>query len=144
MSAPSPSPVQQYSGLLPSPAMASGPTQQSGPAVSTPYPPAIETSGLHPAPMSAISAVSAPISRPVATIASQPPPSLPAYVSPALAVGPTHVSAQRPPGVPTIQEHTPSIQVIDAPRLPGVAHWVVAVVGIVCFGLGLALGLALR
>ena len=140
MSAPSPSPVQQYSGLIPSPTMGSGPTQQSGPAVSTPYPPAIEI----PAPMSAISAMSAPISRPAATIASQPPPSLPAHVIPALAVGPTHVSAQRPPGVPTIQEHTPSIQVIDAPRLPGVAHWVVAVVGIVCFGLGLALGLALR
>jgi hypothetical protein len=54
------------------------------------------------------------------------------------------VSAQRPAGVPTIQEHTPSIQVIDAPKPPGVAHWVVAVVGFVCFGLGLALGMMLR
>ena len=147
--------VQQQSGLIPSPmsipvplvpasALAVGPTQQSTPVLSTPRPPQVEPSGIVPAPMSAIAAVSAPLSRPAPNYPSQPPPSMPANVSPALAVGPTHVSAQLPAGTPPVQDRLPSIQVMEAPKPPGVAHWVVAVVGLVCFGLGLALGLALH
>jgi serine/threonine-protein kinase len=122
--------VQQQSGLMPSPAL------------STPNPPVVEPSGIIPAPLSAMPAHSAPMSRPM--MPSSPPAPMSGPVSAAVPVGPTHVSAQRPAGVPTIQEHTPSIQVVDAPKPPGVAHWVVAVVGFVCFGLGLALGMMLR
>jgi serine/threonine protein kinase len=63
----------------------------------------------------------------------------------AAAVGPTHVSGLRPPGTPTMQEHTTSVQVVDAPqqRSSGVAWWAVGVIAFVAFGLGLALGLAL-
>jgi serine/threonine-protein kinase len=125
-------PAMQASSVMPSP------------SIGTPYPGAVEPSGIMPAPASAIPAISAPGSRPLQTVASQPPPSLPSVVPAGVAVAPTHVSAQRPAGVPTIQEHTPSIQVVDAPRPEGVAHWVVAVVGIVAFGLGLALGLILH
>jgi serine/threonine-protein kinase len=124
--------AQQQSGLMPSP------------AYSTPYPPGVEPSGIMAAPMSAIAALSAPGSRPNATLASTPPPSMPAPVPAGAGVGPTHVSQQRPPGSPLVQDHTPSIQVIEAPKPPGVAVWVVAVTGFVCFGLGLALGLMLR
>jgi eukaryotic-like serine/threonine-protein kinase len=147
--------VQQQSGLIPSPAsipvplvphsaLAVGPTQQSAPLVSTPRPPAVEPSGIVPAQMSAAAAVSAPVSHRAPNYPSQPPPSMPANVSPALAVGPTHVSAPLPVGMAPAQDRLPSIQVMEAPKPPGVAHWVVAVVGLVCFGLGLALGLALR
>jgi serine/threonine-protein kinase len=59
-------------------------------------------------------------------------------------VGPTHVSGLRPVGTPTMQEHTPSIAVVDAPpRFSGAAWWVVGVIAFVAFGLGLALGLAI-
>jgi len=60
-------------------------------------------------------------------------------------IGPTHVSAQRPPGTPTVHGHMPSIEIVDAPPLkPTTAPlWIVGVVGFVCFGLGLALGLIL-
>jgi serine/threonine-protein kinase len=123
---------QQQSGVMPSPAF------------STPYPPGVEPSGIMAAPMSAIAAISAPGSRPNATLASTPPPPMSMPVPAGAAVGPTHVSQQRPPGSPLVQDHVPSIQVMEAPKPPGVAAWVVAVTGFVCFGLGLALGLMLR
>ncbi|MFT3775426.1 MAG: protein kinase [Minicystis sp.] len=141
----------EQSGLVPSPVAAyqrPQQQQQSGlmpsPALSTPYPPAVEQSGIGPGPMSAMPAMSAPVSRPNATLASTPPPPMPAMVPAGAAVGPTHVSQQRPAGVPAVQDHTPSIQVVEAPKPPGVAHWVVAVVAFVCFGLGLSLGIMLR
>lgn len=134
--------VQQHSGLMPSPAL----SQHSGlipsPMMAQPAP--VETSGIISAPLSAMPAMSAPASRPNATLASTPPPPMSVQPIGAAAVGPTHVSQQRPAGVPTIAEHTPSIQVVDAPRPRGVAGWIVGVVGFVCFGLGLALGLLLR
>jgi hypothetical protein len=57
------------------------------------------------------------------------------------------VSQQRPAGTPTIQESPPNIQVVMSPALPaakGVAVWVLIVVALVAFGLGLSLGLILR
>ncbi|APR82034.1 Serine/threonine protein kinase PrkC, regulator of stationary phase [Minicystis rosea] len=122
-----PSPVQQQSGLMPAPVL-------SG----------VEASGILPAPMSAMAAMSAPMSRPSGTLASTPPPPLSVLVPAGAPVGPTAVSGQRPPGTPPVQDHVPSIQVMDAPKPAGVAHWVVAVVAFVAFGLGLSLGIMLR
>jgi hypothetical protein len=122
------------------------------PPSATPYPPTVEGhSGLIQAPLSAMTAMSGPTSRPGATVASVPPPSAQAYAAAnaaanaAAGIGPTHVSAQRPPGVPTVQGYNTPIEVVDAPRRhTGAAWWVVVVVGLVTFGLGLALGLVLR
>jgi len=108
--------------------------------MSTPLPGGVESSGIMAAPMSAMAAISAPNSRPMATIASQPPPSLPSHVSAAMAVGPTHVSQQRPAGTPTTQDHMPPIAIIDAPPRPGVAYWVVGVVAFVALGVGFVIG----
>jgi serine/threonine-protein kinase len=57
--------------------------------------------------------------------------------------GPTHVSVQRPPGVPTVSSPAPSVQVIDpsSGARSGAAWWVVGVVGFVCLGVGFALGM---
>jgi serine/threonine-protein kinase len=155
-------PMSQQSGLMPSPAY--GPMSQAAPMsaaqmaaqptypstggttamaqapVSTPLPPPIESSGIMAAPLSAMAAISAPTSRPNATIASQPPPSLPSHVSAGVAVGPTHVSQQRPAGTPTVQDAKPSIAIVDAPPRPGVAYWVVGVVAFVALGLGFVIG----
>ncbi|MFO0761683.1 MAG: serine/threonine-protein kinase [Byssovorax sp.] len=55
---------------------------------------------------------------------------------------PTHISAFRPPGAAAPLAHTPQIEVIQPPPVAkGAPYWVVAVVGAVCFGLGLALGI---
>jgi len=149
MSMPS-SPVQAHSGLMQSPASMAQPPYSTGNPV-TPYPGMAEgvtqQSGLIQGPMSVV-ATSAPMSRPGATIASVPPPSMGPPVSSGVAggIGPTHVSAQRPAGTPTVQGYTPSIDIVDAPPLKPVTAplWVVAVVGFCCFGLGLALGLILH
>lgn len=56
--------------------------------------------------------------------------------------GPTHISAQRPAGTPTISSPTPAVAVVEArPVSQGAAWWVVGVVGFVCLGVGFALGL---
>jgi serine/threonine-protein kinase len=55
---------------------------------------------------------------------------------------PTHASAYRPVGTPTLAAAQPSVEVVDAPPLQrGVAHWVVGVIAFVCLGLGFAAGL---
>ena len=148
-------PVQASSALMAGPTSISQPPPFSTGNRATPYPGAVEgiqplsaLSGLMPAPMSAMPAMSGPTSRPHATIASTPPPPMTPPPSSAAMVGtgPTHVSQQRPPGTPTVHGHTPSIEIVDAPPLRPVTAplWVVAVVGFVCFGLGLALGLVLN
>jgi serine/threonine-protein kinase len=166
--------IQQQSGLMPSPAsMAAmfGPPSAATPAPpppqsmtpyppqvqtpyppppsATPYPPSVEgPSGMFPVP-----ALSGPTSRPSATVASapMPPAAAPAYpannpaANAAAGIGPTQVSSQRPPGVPTVPGYNAPIEIVDAPRrASGVAWWVVVVVGLVTFGLGLALGLVLH
>jgi len=59
--------------------------------------------------------------------------------------GPTHVSAQQPPGMMTISSPPPAVQVIDAPHgeaaQTGAPWWMVGVIGFVCLGLGFALGM---
>jgi serine/threonine-protein kinase len=151
MSMPS-SPVQAHSGLMQSPASMAQPPYSTGNR-GTPYPGMAEgvtqQSGLMASPMSmSAQAMSGPMSRPGATVASVPPPSMGPPVSSGVmgGIGPTHVSAQRPVGTPTVQGYTPSIDIVDAPPLKPVTAplWVVAVVGFCCFGLGLALGLVLH
>jgi serine/threonine-protein kinase len=77
------------------------------------------------------------------TLAADPTPDLPSHlINHAASVGPTAVSAQAPPGTPSIHGTTPAIAVIDAPRNQRMApYWVVAVVAFVAFGLGLAVGI---
>jgi serine/threonine-protein kinase len=101
-----------------------------------------QQSGLIPAPMSMAQPMP-PAGWMPATNSQPPPPSYP--MGAPLAASPTAVSAQRPPGTPSIQGHTPSIDVIEAPhpRSQGVPYWAVGVVAFVAFGLGLALGLIL-
>jgi serine/threonine-protein kinase len=87
------------------------------------------------------------------TIASQPPPPMSMQQpmqggGPPGAANPTHVSALKPPGAPTyVAAPTPNVEIIQppraAPRAQGAAWWIVGVVGVVAFGLGLALGLLL-
>jgi serine/threonine-protein kinase len=114
----------------------------------TPSPPAPGHSGVMPAPSPThVEAVSQGVSQ-----GSIPPPRAPFNSSPmtplaapavpsGMSVGPTHVSAQSPP---VAQVPLAPIAVVDAPPRPGAPYWVVVVVGLVAFGLGLALGLALR
>jgi serine/threonine-protein kinase len=156
----------ESSGIVPSPVMhpPAGSTLQSGPAqlptyrppqAYTPEPPyagaaggpgpraPAEPSGVMQAPLSAMAAVSAPMSHPQGA-QSVPPQSMGPLYTAAAQVGPTHVSAQRPAGTPTVQDAQPSIQIVEAPKPPGVAPWVVIVVGFVTFALGFGLGLILR
>jgi hypothetical protein len=133
--------IEHPSSITPSPGYAPG---QSG---LMPSPARVENSGLMPSP------VSIPISVAAVSQAPAPPPqvmggrgtlpSLPLGVAGAAPTGPTHVSAQRPPGTPPVHGYTPSIAVVAAPRLVGAPWWVVGVVGFVAFGLGLAVGLLL-
>jgi serine/threonine-protein kinase len=55
---------------------------------------------------------------------------------------PTHMSVQRPPGSPApTSQHPPSVQVVSAPPTSsGAPYWVVAVVGLLCLGLGFVIG----
>ncbi|XXX78664.1 protein kinase [Sorangium sp. So ce134] len=60
--------------------------------------------------------------------------------------GPTHVSAQRPAGVPTLTGGHYDVRVVEVP-LPaegaapeGAAWWLVGIIGLVCLGVGFALG----
>jgi hypothetical protein len=63
----------------------------------------------------------------------------PAGYNPAM---PTHVSVQKPPGTPTLSGPSPSVEVVPAPPiLKGAPWWVVGVVALLSFGLGLAIGL---
>ena len=78
---------------------------------------------------------------PVVTAHSGAPPQPGALYAPAGA-GPTHVSAQKPTGTPTLSSQAPHVQVIQAgPTSQGAAWWVVGVVGFVCLGVGFALGM---
>ena len=92
------------------------------------------------------------------TIASIPPPPPMAMApmqhapvaewAPPGAANPTHVSAHRAAGSPTYASGTaPVVEIIQPPPLAtvvkGAAWWIVGVVGVVAFGLGLALGLLL-
>jgi eukaryotic-like serine/threonine-protein kinase len=56
---------------------------------------------------------------------------------------PTQFSPQQPPGTPTLMGGEPVVEVVTAAPLArgGAAWWVVGVVGLVAFGLGLAVGL---
>jgi hypothetical protein len=55
---------------------------------------------------------------------------------------PTHVSGQRPPGMPMHPGSMPSVEVVEPPPLSGgAAWWLVGVVAALAFGLGLAIGL---
>jgi hypothetical protein len=55
---------------------------------------------------------------------------------------PTHASQQRPMGTPTLNTPQPSIAVVSAPPLhKGAPYWLVAVIGLVCLGLGFAAGM---
>ncbi|AUX39891.1 uncharacterized protein SOCE26_012860 [Sorangium cellulosum] len=64
-----------------------------------------------------------------------------------VAASPTHISAQRPTGVPTLTGGRYDVQVVEVP-LPaegelsggGAAWWLVGVIGLVCLGVGFALG----
>jgi serine/threonine-protein kinase len=93
------------------------------------------------------------------TIASQPPPPMSMQMQPMGAsmpmtgpsgsANPTHVSALKPPGAPTyVAAPTPNVEIIQPPpvaaRATGAAWWIVGVVGVVAFGLGLTLGLILN
>jgi hypothetical protein len=139
----------ESSGIVPSPVMhpPAGSTLQSGSAQSPTYRPpqayTPEPSGVMQAPLSAMAAVSAPMSHPQGA-QSVPPQSMGPLYTAAAQVGPTHVSAQRPAGTPTVQDAQPSIQIVEAPKPAGVAPWVVIVVGFVTFALGFGLGLILR
>ena len=89
------------------------------------------------------------------TIASTPPPPMSMQPmsaqmgsAPAGSANPTHVSASKPAGAPTyVAAPAPMIEIIQPPpvavRAKGAAWWIVGVVGVVAFGLGLALGLLL-
>ena len=58
---------------------------------------------------------------------------------------PTHVSAQRPPGVPLQSQPPPNVQIIDAPPLPKgvVPIWMAGVIGGACLIIGFLIGLLL-
>jgi serine/threonine-protein kinase len=59
----------------------------------------------------------------------------------AAAAVPTHVSAPKPPGTPTMSSHVPQVAIVDAPPLSrGAPYWLVAVVGLVGAALGFVLG----
>ena len=126
-------PAHEISGITPPPASAM-PGSAPGAYAGTP-------SGA--APYGAVAAVSqpAPVVR-SGTLAQTPPPDLPSHLIGGVpGIGPTHVSAQHPGGPPVMHGHAPSIQVIDAPPIRrGAAWWVVGVVAVVAFGLGLTLG----
>ncbi|WP_437611645.1 serine/threonine-protein kinase [Sorangium sp. So ce834] len=68
------------------------------------------------------------------------------FAAPPVPAGPTHVSAQRPTGVPTLTGGHYDVRVVEVP-LPaeaapseGAAWWLVGVIGLVCLGVGFALG----
>jgi hypothetical protein len=105
--------------------------------------PAPGQSGVMPAPSTHVEAVSqGSIPPPRAPFNSSPMTPLAAPAVPSgMSVGPTHVSAQSAPVAPLA---LPPIAVVDAPPRPGAPYWVVVVVGLLAFGLGLALGLAMR
>ncbi|WP_438018432.1 serine/threonine-protein kinase [Sorangium sp. So ce315] len=78
---------------------------------------------------------------PTAAFPAAPPPVAP------VAAGSTYISAQRPTGVPTLTGGHYDVRVVEVP-LPGAeagapegaAWWLVAVIGLVCLGVGFALG----
>ncbi|WP_437600926.1 protein kinase domain-containing protein [Sorangium sp. So ce590] len=62
------------------------------------------------------------------------------------APGPTHISAQRPTGTPTLTGGHYDVRVVEVPLATasaapgGAAWWLVGVIGLVCLGVGFALG----
>ena len=90
-----------------------------------PHGPSTVTSGPPPHVATAISATPAP----------------PGVLYPPSGAGPTHISAQKPAGTPTISSPAPHVQVIQAgPASQGAPWWMVGVIGFVCLGVGFALG----
>ncbi|WP_437510247.1 serine/threonine-protein kinase [Sorangium sp. So ce1099] len=82
---------------------------------------------------------------PTAAFAAVPPAS-PVPPAPPVPAGPTYISAQRPTGVPTLTGGHYDVRVVEVP-LPaeaaaseGAAWWLVGVIGLVCLGVGFALG----
>ncbi|WP_437487099.1 protein kinase [Sorangium sp. So ce1014] len=63
-----------------------------------------------------------------------------------VAPGPTHISAQRPTGTPTLTGGHYDVRVVEVPLAAesaareGAAWWLVGVIGLVCLGVGFALG----
>ena len=89
-----------------------------------------------------------PMAAPHAAMPMQPMGAPPAPTGPAGTSNPTHVSAHKAPGGPMFPHgHAPAVEIIQAPPLAapmqGAAWWIVGVVGVVAFGLGLTLGLLL-
>jgi hypothetical protein len=124
----------QHGTMLAMPAM--GPVTTPAAAMPAPAPQRPPSAYPHAPPAGA--------ARPSPTVSSPGNPPAPAAPMPGQAGGsvPTHISAFRPAGAPMHHSHTPQIEVIQPPPAhKGAPYWVVAVVGAVCFGLGLAVGL---
>ncbi|WP_437976642.1 protein kinase [Sorangium sp. So ce295] len=90
-----------------------------------------------------------------ARIPTVPPPRMtapPVQASPSVAptatfsARPTHISAQQPAGVPTLTGGHYDVRVVDVPLVAegggseGAAWWLVGLIGLVCLGVGFALG----
>ena len=91
-------------------------------------------------------------SRTIASVLPPPPVAMQPMHAPVAAMGapgtsnPTHMSAHKPAGAPTYASGAaPMVEIIQPPPMAAVAQgaawWIVGVVGVVAFGLGLALGL---
>jgi serine/threonine protein kinase len=93
-------------------------------------------------------------SRTIASVLPPPPMSMQPLNAPSAAMAvpgasnPTHVSAHKPAGAPVYPgAHGPAVEIVQPPPFAaptqGAAWWIVGVVGVVAFGLGLAFGLLL-
>ncbi len=93
-------------------------------------------------------------SRTIASVLPPPPMSMQPRNAPSAAMAvpgasnPTHVSAHKPVGAPTyVAAGAPVVEIVKPPPMAavvtGAAWWIVGVVGVVAFGLGLAFGLLL-
>ncbi len=98
-----------------------------GIAATVPQSPVTGMGGYTPAPP-------AGAARPAVTVPSAPPPPLHGQGG-----IPTHVSQQRPLGMPPIQETMPHVPVVGSGG-KGAPWWVVGVVGAVCLGVGFLIG----
>jgi hypothetical protein len=99
---------------------------------------------LPPEPMPRPQAAAQPMAIPMAPMAGAPP----AAAGQGGASNPTHVSAHKPAGAPMYPgAQGPVVEIVQAPPfaapMQGAAWWIVGVVGVVAFGLGLTLGLLL-
>ncbi|WP_437652827.1 serine/threonine-protein kinase [Sorangium sp. So ce1182] len=117
------------------PAQSAAPSMPVGPRPPTVPPPRATTPPTQTTPSIA----------PTAAFAAVPPAS-PVPPAPPVPAGPTYISAQRPTGVPTLTGGHYDVRVVEVP-LPaeaaaseGAAWWLVGVIGLVCLGVGFALG----